>query len=94
MSRLKGKPFEIVAVSVDDQREILAEMVRSKRIPGINTWDEGGSENPVAELYNIRSLPTWYLIDDKGVIRARDPFGDKLIVAVETLFASRSRSGE
>ena len=89
MSRLKGKPFEILAVSLDDAREFLVQIVEQKSIPGIHTWDEQGRDNPIAEMYNAFSLPSWFLLDEKGVIRARDPFGDKLIPAVESIFAKQ-----
>ncbi len=85
MSRLKDKPFEILAVSLDDERHALTHMLEHMKIPGIHTWDDKGRENPIAERYNVLSLPTWYLIDEKGVIRARDPFGDALIPAAEAI---------
>ncbi len=91
VSRFKGKPFEILAISVDSTKSAPARMVRSKRMPGIQTWDVAGPENPVANLYNCQAYPTWYLIDANGVIRARDPFGAKLAPAVEAaLRASES----
>ncbi len=87
MSRLKNKPFEILAISLDDAREILVHMLGSMKMPGIQTWDEKGRENPIATLYNAVTLPTWYLLDENGVIRARDPFGEQLIPAVTALLA-------
>ncbi len=83
MSRLKDKKFEILAVSCDDERKALTNVVQSLNPPGIHTWHEKGPASPVAQLYNIQGYPTWYLIDPEGVIRARDPFGDALIPAVE-----------
>ena len=83
VSRLKDKPFEILAVSCDDLKEDLVDVIKRRKAPGIHTWSEEGSENPVASLYNIRNYPTWYLVDGDGVIRARDPFGDALIPAIE-----------
>ncbi len=83
MSRLKDKPFEILAVSCDDDRKALTNVVKSLNPPGIHTWHEKGPSSPVAELYNVQGYPTWYLIDAEGIIRARDPFGEELIPAVE-----------
>lgn len=92
MSRLKGKPFEILAISLDDIRELLVHVVDEQKIPGIQTWEESGRENRIAELYNANALPVWYLLDEKGVIRARDPFGDKLIPAIEGVLAASKRA--
>lgn len=86
MLRLKDKPFEILAISLDDERDILAHMLENKKVPGIHTWDDKGRENPIAEQYNVLDLPVWYLLDDKGVIRARDPFEGKLVPAVNAIF--------
>ncbi len=85
MSRLKGKPFEILAIALDDTRAEVLHLLESKNMPGIHTWDEKGPENPIAEQYNVIGLPTWYLLDEKGVIRARDPYGRELIPAVEAI---------
>ena len=94
MLRLKGKPFEILAVSLDDTREELVEVVRQKKVPGLQTWDKAGWNNPLSTLYNIQTIPTWYLIDSQGVIRGRDPFGEKLVPAVEALLAPPHRASE
>ncbi len=83
VSRFKDKPFEILAVSCDDDRAALTNMLKLRDPPGIQTWSKKGPANPNAELYNVQGYPTWYLVDAGGVIRARDAFGDALIPAVE-----------
>lgn len=87
-----GKPFEILAVSVDDDRGALMAAIQERKAPGIQTWDEKGSDNPVAELYNVRGLPTWYLIDANGVIRERDPEAEKLVAIVSSFLPSNAPS--
>ena len=83
VSRFKDKPFEILAVSCDDDRTALTNLLKLREPPGIQTWHKKGPANPAAELYNVQGYPTWYLVDAGGVIRARDAFGDALIPAVE-----------
>ena len=86
VSRLKKKQFEILAVSLDDSRSELVEVIKSMSVPGVHTWESSGwDENPIRTLYNVQNMPTWYLIDAEGIIRARDPFGDELIPAVEAI---------
>lgn len=85
MLRLKDKPFEIVSVSLDDTVTDALSMVTDMKFPGIHTWKLVEELHPVAEQYNVQSMPTWYLIDGKGVIRARDPQGEKLMPAVESI---------
>ena len=85
VSRLKDKPFEILSISLDDSASDAEAMVAAMSFPGIHTWELEGELYPVAEKYNVQSMPTWYLVDQKGVIRARDSQGDKLIPALESI---------
>lgn len=78
-------PFEIVNISLDEDLSLLKSLLRKLDMPGIQTWERREGENPVAKQYNVYGLPSWFLIDDKGVIRARDPFGDKLEESVAAL---------
>ncbi len=98
VSRLKDKPFEILAISLDDERGALVDMVKRAKVPGVHTWVPiEWDDHPVRRLYNVQSMPTWFLIDATGVIRARNPFGKELIPAVEAALApngkSRARAG-
>lgn len=93
MSRLKGKPFEILAISLDDDRDALVDMIKRAKVPGLHTWVPiEWDDHPVRQLYNVQSMPSWFLIDAKGVIRARDPFGKELIPAVEAALGSKRTS--
>ena len=92
--RLKNKPFEILAISLDDDRHDLVRVIKGAKVPGLHTWESTGwDENPVRKLYNVQNMPTWYLIDTKGVIRARDPFDKELIPAVEAILAKAGEPG-
>lgn len=89
VAKLKGKPFEVLAISLDYTKAPLMQMLSSSDVPGIHTWDEAGIDNPVGLLYNANSLPTWYLIDAKGVIRARDPSAKDLPKLVDQILAGK-----
>lgn len=89
VSRLDNA-FEILAVAVDEDREAVENVIRSHRPAGIQTWEADGGENPIAKLYNVRRFPTWYLLDEDGVIRARDPFGEALIPALERVTGKKA----
>ncbi len=83
--KLKGKPFVILSVSLDESGDMAKRLVKRMKAPGIHTWDIKDGENPVGVMYNVRQLPTWYLLDQKGIIRARDPETEKLVELVESL---------
>ena len=89
VSKFADRPFEILSVSCDDERATAQRVIRRHQPPGLQTWDAGGRETPVAALYNAQMFPTWYVIDAEGVIRARDPFGEALVPAIEAAFKPR-----
>ena len=86
VAKFAGRPFEILSVSCDDDRNVAQRMINRRKPPGIQTWDEGGRANPAAVLYNVLMFPTWYVIDAQGIIRSRDPFGEALTPAIESAF--------
>lgn len=90
--RLKGKPFEILNISLDGSRREMESIIKSTKFPGIHTWHKKGRDNPIAELYRAHSLPTWYVIDALGRIREKDPFGDKLVPALERAMVAGSKT--
>ncbi len=91
-ARFRERGFEIVAISLDDSREAVQNALGSLKVPGIVVWDEKGPDNPVVELYNVQSLPTWYLLDRDGVIRGRDLDLIKLESMVESILPADSRA--
>lgn len=90
VSRFQGKPFEILTVSADTDRQALINVVETMSLPGIHLWDGMRKEGPVYKLYNVRNIPAWFLIDDQGVIRKRNFDGKELIAAVEAILSPAS----
>lgn len=85
VSRLKDKPFELVSLSLDDTASEVKTFVKSVTFPGTHVWSDDSKDSSPSKLYNIKSLPTWYLIDKDGKISARDPQGEKFIPAIEAI---------
>jgi peroxiredoxin len=65
----RGKPFALLGVSVEDDVKELVSLADK----GENTWpiwwDGENLEGPIAAQWVIRSMPTFYVLDPKGVIR-------------------------
>ena len=78
-------PFEIINVSLDEDRLSPLATVKNLKMPGLHTWELVDGLNPVARKYNVYGLPARFLIDDRGVIRSREPFGDSLVSLVKEL---------
>lgn len=88
VERLKGKPFTILSVSCDDDKDDLTGFLEKEKMPWDHWFDgRGGS---VAKTFRVRSFPTLYLIDAKGVIRNKwvgAPKDEVLDKAVDDLVA-------
>lgn len=81
----REQPFEVFAFSLDDNLEAIENVMKIRRMPGVVAWAGEEPGKSAAEAYNVQVLPTMYLLDREGVIRARDPEVDKLESLIETL---------
>jgi thiol-disulfide isomerase/thioredoxin len=65
----EGKPFVFISVSADDKKEKLKEFLEKEKMPWTHWWN--GQEGGVVKKWNIRAFPTFYIMDAKGVLRAK-----------------------
>lgn len=73
-----SKNFEIYQVSFDTERDLWLRAINLQQLPWTNVCDFRGSNSIPLTLYNIRKLPSNFIIDKTGQIIARDIFGDEL----------------
>ncbi len=85
VKRLEGKPFALVGVNSDKNLEELHTSMEREQISWPSWFDGGGTGGPIATLYGVRSWPTVYVLDPKGVIRFKDVRGVDLDKAVDAL---------
>jgi len=76
--RYKDKGFEIVGVSLDQDKDAWLKGIKDDGITwpqmsDLKYWDSEG-----AKLYSVRSIPATVLIDKDGIIIARDLRGEEL----------------
>ena len=90
VKRLEGKPFALLGVSLDFSREALKKCEEKNKITWRSFFD--GRGGPISKKYNIKSLPTIYVLDAKGVIRYKGVRGKALDRAVDRLL--KEREGE
>lgn len=62
--------FEIYQVSVDPDEHFWK--TSTAAIPWICVRDEGGAQGQSLQLYNVQSIPTFFLIDRSNTLQARD----------------------
>ena len=69
VTKHKDKPFAFVSVSADDEVKTLKDFLEKEAMPWTH-WFAGKSSD-VLKSWNIHAFPTIFVIDSKGVIRAK-----------------------
>jgi hypothetical protein len=87
VAKLKDEPFALVGMN-SDPKETLRKAMASEGITWRSFWDGGGTGGPIATRWNVHSWPTIYVLDQDGVIRARDLRDEALEKKVEELLAA------
>lgn len=85
VEKLKDKPFSLVSISADEEKETLTNFLAKEKMPWTHWWS--GSSGGILEDWDVQYYPTIYVIDAKGIIRHKDLRGEKLEKAVEELLA-------
>lgn len=84
VTRMEGRPFVLLGVNCDNDKETLQQVALHDHINWLNWWN-GGSTGPFTARYGVERWPTTFVLDAQGVIRYRNLHGDALEQAVETL---------
>ncbi|MBU8892572.1 MAG: redoxin domain-containing protein [Bacteroidales bacterium] len=78
-AKYHAKGFEIYQVSLDTKTESWKRLIKFDRLPWINVIDLNGRTSYSAKIYNVKTLPTSYLINPEGDIVLINPSGKQLI---------------
>jgi hypothetical protein len=92
VKRYSGKPFAVLDVNADEQLETLRKSVQAGTITWRCWWDAASSK--IGQSWNVTSWPTIYLIDRRGIIRAKNLHGQELSQAIEHLMTRDKSSIE
>lgn len=77
--------FEIVAVSLDDEKAKWSKAIKEDGLPWIHVSDLK-IPNEVAKMYGVEGVPTNFLIGPEGKIVAKSLHGERLIKKLEEVF--------
>ncbi len=83
--KLKDKPFAILGVNCDEDKESALKVVKDERITWPNWRDGAHGEGLIASRYCIRGYPTVFILDEQGIIRHTKALGKSLNETVEKL---------
>jgi len=85
VKRMQGKPFALIGVNSDADKVALKKAMTEERITWRSFWNGGSTQGPISTKWNVRSWPTIYVLDDKGVIRYKNVREQKMDDAVDKL---------
>lgn len=85
VENLKDRPFALVSISADEERETLEKFLAKEPMPWVHWWE--GRDGRVLKGWNIHFFPTLYVLDARGVIRYKNIRGAELEEAVQKLLA-------
>ena len=95
VKRLEKKPFALLGINSDHDREGLKKTLKEENITWRSWWNGGSTNGPIATRWNVQSWPTVYVLDAKGVIRYKDVREKSLDEAVDALLKElEARTGK
>ena len=87
--KLKGKPFAFISISGDDTKETLTSFLEKEKMPWVHWFAD---RKGILKDWNIRFYPTMYILDHKGVIRAKGLRGEELEKKVNELVVEAEKA--
>lgn len=85
-NNFKDQGFEILGVSLDQHRKDWLAAIEKDNLTWENVSDLKGSENEAALIYGVNGIPDNFLIDENGIIVARELRGKRLHEKLKELF--------
>ena len=88
VKKYADKPFAIIGVNSDRDLEKLRPRLKEEKITWRSFWNgPKGIGGPISRAWNVTGWPTVYVLDGKGIIRAKGVRGESLDRAIEELMA-------
>lgn len=88
----RDKGFEVVGVSLDDDREALEEYVKEQQVPWLTLHEkEAGGKHPAATYYGIFGIPAMMLVDQEGKVVSLNTRGKRLGEQLEKMLGEASK---
>lgn len=88
-NKYHDKGLNIISVSLDkaDQKDKWIQAIKDDKMDWYHVSNLQFWQDPIAQLYNVRSIPATFLLDEKGMIIDKDLRGAALEAKIASLFA-------
>ena len=82
----ESRGFRVYQVSADTSKSAWVTAVQEQQLPWISVCDFRGTASPMLHAYNVRKLPSNFLIDREGNIVAKDLYSTALAKRLAEMF--------
>lgn len=91
VKRLEKQPFALIGINTDGDLDKLKQMLEKQGVTWRNAWEGPVPQGlgPISRAWEVNQFPTMYVLDARGIIRARDP--DDLDRTIDALVAEAGR---
>jgi len=89
---LHDEGFEVVGVSLDQDKDALVKYIDDNEIEWPNIFDADDSDadrKALAERYSVNAIPMTFLLDQQGKVVAKNLHGDKLKAKIQELLKGK-----
>jgi len=95
VKKMKDKPFALIGVNSDKDKEKLRERTQEENITWRSFWNGPlGTSGPISEEWGVRGWPTIYILDPQGRIRFHGLRGEAMTEAVNALLEEMEADGQ
>ena len=91
VKRLSDKPFVLLGINSDEDREEIQKTIKDESITWRSWWDNGSPEGPIQTQWQVTQRPAIYILDAKGVIRFKNIEAENLDAAIDSLLEEPAR---
>lgn len=85
----KDKGFEIIGISLDKPGDTLKQYMEKEKLPWKIAYSGKFWNDETARQYGINAIPSYWLVDKKGILRYHNLRGEQLKKAIEELTAEK-----
>jgi len=76
--KFKNRGVEIYMVCLDKNKLLWEDVVKQNKINWICVWDEGALQSRAAAIWNVKTIPANYIINQKKEIVGKNLYGNRL----------------
>jgi Thioredoxin-like len=92
VKRLEGKPFALIGVNSDEDRDELKKVLVEQNITWRSFWNGGSPIGPISRQWQVEGWPSIWIIDARGVIRYKQIDPEEIDQAVDALLAEMGQA--